>query len=175
MDPNNHSLNRLTANLAKAEALIAEIASISQAAGYDGKPLISCGEDPNPPGLGPHQERPGIVGSVVQVKRAKRVKGPGWQQTSTKRAVKSKTPRTSPQPIAVPAGLMSRYDRQELYNKVWKLPMRLLAKEFGVSNVALAKTCKKLHVPVPGRGYWAKKAANQPVGARPPLPKVQVR
>jgi hypothetical protein len=68
---------------------------------------------------------------------------------------------------------MSRYNRKKLYDKVWKLPMRLLAKEFGVSNVALAKTCKKLQIPVPGRGYWAKKAANQPE-ALGPSPKVQV-
>ena len=50
---------------------------------------------------------------------------------------------------------MSRYDREELYDKVWKTPMRLLTEEFGVFNVALAKTCKKLHVPISGRGYWA--------------------
>jgi hypothetical protein len=70
---------------------------------------------------------------------------------------------------------MSRYNRKELYSKVWKFPMRVLAKEFGVSDVALAKTCKKLHIPVPGRGYWAKKAADQAVDPRPPLPKVQAR
>jgi hypothetical protein len=33
-----------------------------------------------------------------------------------------------------------------------RLLTTILAKEFGVSDVALAKTCKKLHVPVPGRG-----------------------
>src|ERR1039457_4988169 len=50
--------------------------------------------------------------------------------------------------------LLSRYNRDDLYKKVWAQPMRTLAKEFGVSDVALAKTCKKLFVPVPGRGYW---------------------
>jgi hypothetical protein len=70
---------------------------------------------------------------------------------------------------------MSRYDREDLYEKVWSAPMTTVAKEFGVSDVALAKTCRKLHIPVPGRGYWAKKAANQPVAPRPALPKVQVR
>ena len=64
----------------------------------------------------------------------------------------------------------SRYDRNELYEKVWTTPMQALAKEYGVSDVALAKTCKKLHVPVPGRGYWNKRAAQKPVPARPPLP-----
>ena len=70
---------------------------------------------------------------------------------------------------------MARYNRKELYNRVWMVPMWTLPKEFGVSDVALGKTCKKLHIPVPGRGYWAKKAANQPVDPRPALPKVQVR
>jgi hypothetical protein len=98
----------------------------------------------------------------------------GRRQASAKRVAKPKTPPGSPQLLTVPAGLMARYRREELYNQVWKLPMRILAKEFGVSDVALAKTCKKLHIPVPGRGYWAKKAANQPVGRQPPLLKVQI-
>jgi hypothetical protein len=71
--------------------------------------------------------------------------------------------------------LTDRYDREELYAKVWTLTMRTVAKEYGVSDVAIGKTCRKLYIPVPGRGYWAKKAANQPVAPRPPLPKVQVR
>ena len=71
---------------------------------------------------------------------------PQRRRANTRRAAKPKRPSTSQQLIAVPAGLMGRYNRKELYKKVWKLPMRLLAKEYGVSDVALAKTCKKLHV-----------------------------
>lgn len=37
--------------------------------------------------------------------------------------------------------------------------MCCLAKEYGISDVGLAKICKKLHIPVPGRGYWANKTA----------------
>lgn len=50
--------------------------------------------------------------------------------------------------------------------------MRSLAKRYDVSDVALAKWCKKLRVPVPGRGYWAKKAAGHAVKVTPlkPLP-----
>jgi len=33
----------------------------------------------------------------------------------------------------------SRYDREELYERVWKLPLRTLAREYGVSDVALAE------------------------------------
>ncbi len=47
--------------------------------------------------------------------------------------------------------------------------MRVLAQEFGMSDVALAKACRRAEVPVPGRGYWAKKAAGKSV-RRPPLP-----
>jgi beta-xylosidase len=34
---------------------------------------------------------------------------------------------------------------------------RKVAEEYGVSGAAIAKVCRKLEVPVPGRGYWAKK------------------
>jgi hypothetical protein len=66
--------------------------------------------------------------------------------------------------------LGSRYNREELFAKVWATPMQELAKEYGVSDVALAKACKRRGLPVPGRGYWAKKAAGKPVPERPPLP-----
>jgi hypothetical protein len=36
-----------------------------------------------------------------------------------------------------------------------------LAQDFGLSDVAVAKRCRKLGVPVPGRGYWARIAAGQ--------------
>src|SRR5262245_34294053 len=59
--------------------------------------------------------------------------------------------------------------RVDLYEQVWGKPMRALAREFGVSDVALKKHCTKLNIPVPGRGYWAKKAAGKAV-RRVPLP-----
>jgi hypothetical protein len=51
--------------------------------------------------------------------------------------------------------------RKELYELVWSKPMVELAKDFGLSDVAVAKRCRKLGVPVPGRGYWARVAAGQ--------------
>jgi hypothetical protein len=44
--------------------------------------------------------------------------------------------------------------REELYEKVWSTPATKLAKEFGISDVALGKICKKLHIPKPYPGYW---------------------
>lgn len=49
--------------------------------------------------------------------------------------------------------------------------MRELAKQYAISDVALAKWCKKLRIPVPGRGHWAKKAAGKGV-RQPPLPQL---
>lgn len=49
--------------------------------------------------------------------------------------------------------------RKELYKKVWAISMVKLAKEFGLSDVGLAKICKKYNIPRPPRGYWARKAA----------------
>jgi hypothetical protein len=51
--------------------------------------------------------------------------------------------------------------RSELYEKVWATPIYRLAKELGVSDVGLAKACKRHVVPVPPRGYWAKLNAGQ--------------
>ena len=53
---------------------------------------------------------------------------------------------------------MLQYDLEELYRKVWEQPLSKVAEEYGVSAIALGKTCRKLSVPVPGRGHWAKLA-----------------
>lgn len=47
--------------------------------------------------------------------------------------------------------------------------MTKLAKEFGLSDVALHKICRKHDVPTPPLGYWAKKAHGKPV-TNTPLP-----
>lgn len=78
--------------------------------------------------------------------------------------------RNSSERVAVPGRLRPRYDREELYEKAWQAPLRTLASEYAVSDVALARTYRKLNIPLPGRGYWEKKAANLPVPPRPPLP-----
>jgi hypothetical protein len=49
--------------------------------------------------------------------------------------------------------------REELYEQVWSEPMITLAKRFGLSDVGLAKVCRKLEVPRPEqRGYWPRSA-----------------
>lgn len=59
--------------------------------------------------------------------------------------------------------------REELYEQAWREPMTRLAKRYGVSDVALAKTCRTLNVPVPPRGHWAKLRHGKP-SPTPPLP-----
>jgi hypothetical protein len=61
----------------------------------------------------------------------------------------------------------TRVDRQALYDQVWSQPMTTLAKEYGISDVALAKICKKLEVPYPCRGYWRKKKTGKTVEQLP--------
>ena len=61
----------------------------------------------------------------------------------------------------------TRLERQVLYEQVWAQPMTKVAKEYGISNVALAKICKKLNVPCPWRGYWRRKETGKAVK---PLP-----
>jgi hypothetical protein len=52
--------------------------------------------------------------------------------------------------------MVHRFKRQELYDLVWSQPMTKLAKNLGVSDVAVAKACRRAGIPVPGLGYWAK-------------------
>lgn len=61
--------------------------------------------------------------------------------------------------------------RELLYKQVWKTPMSRLARDYGVSDSALAKTCRKLGVPLPPRGHWAKLQHGKKVPPRPTLPK----
>jgi hypothetical protein len=51
--------------------------------------------------------------------------------------------------------------REDLYELAWSKPISELAKDFGISDVGLAKRCRKLGIPLPGRGYWARVDAGQ--------------
>jgi len=62
--------------------------------------------------------------------------------------------------------------REQLYERVWSTPMRQLAAEFGLSDVGLAKVCKRHKVPKPMRGYWAKLEHGKRVHKHP-LPKLK--
>ena len=48
--------------------------------------------------------------------------------------------------------------KEELEQLIWMKPTTEIARELGVSDVAIAKRCKKFGIIKPGRGYWVKRA-----------------
>jgi hypothetical protein len=58
--------------------------------------------------------------------------------------------------------MAERLSRKELYGLVWSEPLKTLCSRFGISDVALKKTCARSKIPTPERGYWAKKDAGKP-------------
>ena len=59
--------------------------------------------------------------------------------------------------------------REALYEEVWTDAVTVVAPRYGLSDVGLVKICKKLGIPVPPRGYWAKVKAGRPT-RKVPLP-----
>ena len=57
---------------------------------------------------------------------------------------------------------------KDLYNAVWEKPVRTLAREWGMSDVGLAKACRKHGIPLPRVGHWAKVAVGRG-SPKPPL------
>jgi integrase len=60
------------------------------------------------------------------------------------------------------------FRRVDLYQLVWTSPVSEIAARLGVSDVGLAKLCRRAAIPIPGRGYWQRAEAGQPIGP-PPL------
>ena len=56
--------------------------------------------------------------------------------------------------------------REALYEEVWTDAVTVVAPRYGLSDVGLVKICKKLGIPVPPRGYWAKLKAGRPTRRR---------
>lgn len=59
------------------------------------------------------------------------------------------------------------FTREELYDLVWSKPISKLATEFGLSDRGLSKICERHHIPVPGRGHWARVDAGLPAKKTP--------
>lgn len=57
--------------------------------------------------------------------------------------------------------------REALYKEVWRMPIMQLAKKYGISDVALAKICRNMEIPLPPRGHWAKHAYGHAVRRAP--------
>jgi len=59
--------------------------------------------------------------------------------------------------------MWQRVNREELYEQVWSVPIWKLCEQYGLSDNGLRKVCRRLNVPVPSRGYWAKVEAGHTV------------
>lgn len=59
------------------------------------------------------------------------------------------------------------FKREDLYNEVWSTPMIKLGEKYGLSDNGLRRVCRALNIPVPERGYWAKRAAGQATDIEP--------
>jgi hypothetical protein len=73
---------------------------------------------------------------------------------------------------AVEKSVKAEYTREQLHEAIWSKPCVKLAAELGISDVALAKTCRRLGIPRPARGYWARVEAGEKI-KREPLPAVK--
>jgi hypothetical protein len=65
--------------------------------------------------------------------------------------------------------MVHRFKRQELYDLAWSQPLTKVARNLGVSDVAVAKACRRAGIPVPGLRHWAKVQHGKKVD-RAPLP-----
>lgn len=88
--------------------------------------------------------------------------------------------RVTTQPRALSAEIVLRPDgppsrhrhyfrRESLHELVWTAPVLEVAKRLGVSDVGLAKLCRRAAIPTPRRGYWARIESGQQI-RRTPLP-----
>lgn len=69
---------------------------------------------------------------------------------------------------------MIKISREDLYRRVWETPVRTLAKEFDISDLGLAKVCRKNHIPLPPVGYWMKVRHGKAV-TKPALPPFEAK
>lgn len=60
-----------------------------------------------------------------------------------------------------------RLTREELYQQVWAEPMIHVARRLGLSDRGLGKVCARHAIPVPPRGWWARKRHGQAVRQTP--------
>jgi hypothetical protein len=93
------------------------------------------------------------------------VKSPVKKQPEAREQSRLNTPPIFPNIVA--------FDRKQLYDHVWSTPCQQLSKALGVSDVALAKTCKRMGIPLPSRGYWARLEAGETLEKMPLPPAAQ--
>jgi hypothetical protein len=68
---------------------------------------------------------------------------------------------SSQAPFAVSRNRMALYNREELYEKVWTMPLHRVAQEDGMSRSTIREVCKSLHIPAHGRELMAENSGKQ--------------
>jgi hypothetical protein len=69
-------------------------------------------------------------------------------------------------------GQVVEISREKLYERVWSEPISKIAPEYNLSDVGLAKICKRHYIPRPSLGYWAKLQHGYKV-KKAPLPRLK--
>ena len=134
-----------------------------------------------------------MVGSVLNHKDQKTTAGYAYFQTKERHraldkhgrnvvefasrvtAISSNTEEQAPMPSAnlpLSRSPLCTFTREALYKLVWSESTRTLSKRFGISDVGLAKACRRANIPTPDRGYWARVAAGQGC-EKTPLPPLE--
>jgi hypothetical protein len=68
----------------------------------------------------------------------------------------------------IPAQSRAHYvTREFLHQLVWESPVSEVAARFGVTDVGLAKACRRAAIPIPARGYWARLEAGRRIDPAP--------
>lgn len=60
--------------------------------------------------------------------------------------------------------------REELFERVWSKPVREVAADLGISDVGLAKACRRSGIPLPPQGYWIRGRGRKRAHSKPRLP-----
>ena len=131
-----------------------------------------------------------LVGSVLNHKDQKTTAGYAYFQTKERHKALDKhgrnvvdfaarVPAASAEslgPLPVPStdfsprrGPLHAFTREALYKLVWSEPVRTVSRRLCISDVGLAKACKRANIPTPDRGYWARMGVGQEC-EKTPLP-----
>ena len=57
--------------------------------------------------------------------------------------------------------------RQELYEKIWKNPLKQVAEALGTNYIELVQACEQLKVPRPSQGHWQRLKLGLPIESLP--------
>jgi hypothetical protein len=115
-----------------------------------------------------------LVGSVLNHKDQKTTAGCAYFQTKERRKALDKhgrnvidfasrvlTASSDPREDAPAAADLNRwqlhtFSREALYKLIWSEPTRTVSKRLGISDVGLAKACRRANIPTPGPGVLGK-------------------